>query len=127
VQIGKVDLDELRGLGDKFVGLQKEFVGTLIGNERLQEEGEAQQVRATKALKGRRTAAKAPAPGPGKAVRRPVQHGSAAPPPPRPDSGAAVGPHLRLWRANRHIGAVCSPQTSRRADRVTPLCHDGRP
>ena len=61
MQLGKVDLNKLRGIGDKFLGLQKEFVGTLIGNDRLQQEGEAQQERASEELKALRQEAKAEA------------------------------------------------------------------
>ena len=41
MQLGTIDLNKLRGLGDKFVGLNKEVIGTVLGNERLQKEGEA--------------------------------------------------------------------------------------
>jgi uncharacterized protein YjbJ (UPF0337 family) len=61
VQIGKMDLNKLRGIGDKFVGLNKELVGTLIGNDKLQQEGEAQQERAAEELKGLRKEATAQA------------------------------------------------------------------
>jgi uncharacterized protein YjbJ (UPF0337 family) len=61
VQLGNVDLNKLRGIGDKFVGLNKELVGTLLGNERLQQEGEAQQERASEELKGLRAETKAEA------------------------------------------------------------------
>ncbi|HEV7886871.1 MAG TPA: CsbD family protein [Acidimicrobiales bacterium] len=61
MQIGKVDLNKLRGIGDKFVGLNKELVGALIGNDKLQQEGEAQQERASEELKGLRQEAKAQA------------------------------------------------------------------
>lgn len=61
MQLGTVDLNKLRGIGDKFLGLQKEFFGTLIGNERLQQEGEAQQERASEELKALRAEAKAEA------------------------------------------------------------------
>ena len=61
MQLGKVDLNKLRGIGDKFLGLQKELVGTLIGNDRLQQEGEAQQERASEELKALRQEAKAEA------------------------------------------------------------------
>lgn len=54
MQIGTVDLDKLRGVGDKFVGLAKETTGVLINNDRLQEAGEAQQNRATENLKALR-------------------------------------------------------------------------
>jgi uncharacterized protein YjbJ (UPF0337 family) len=61
MQLGKIDLNKLRGIGDKFVGLNKELVGTLIGNDKLQQEGEAQQERATEELKGLRKEATAQA------------------------------------------------------------------
>ena len=50
-QIGSIDLNKLRGLSDKFVGLQKEIFGTVFGNEKLQDEGRAQQERASEELK----------------------------------------------------------------------------
>jgi len=61
VQFGKVDLNKLRGLSDKFLGLGKELVGTVIGNERLEQEGEAQQARASEELRAMRSEAKAQA------------------------------------------------------------------
>ena len=54
MQIGTIDLNKLRGIGDKAIGLAKELVGALVGNDRLQEEGEAQQERATAELKALR-------------------------------------------------------------------------
>lgn len=51
MQIGSIDANQLRGLGDKFIGLAKEFWGTVLDNERLQDEGEAQQARGTEHLK----------------------------------------------------------------------------
>jgi len=54
VQVGTVDLNKLRGVSDKALGLAKELVGVLIGNDRLQREGEAQQERATEELKALR-------------------------------------------------------------------------
>ncbi|MBV8305000.1 MAG: CsbD family protein [Acidimicrobiia bacterium] len=54
-----MELDHVRGLGDKFVGLGKELAGTVIGNEKLQEAGEAQQARGTESLKALRKQAKA--------------------------------------------------------------------
>jgi len=59
MRIGTVELDHVRGLGDKFVGLGKELAGTVIGNEKLQEAGEAQQARGTESLKALRKQAKA--------------------------------------------------------------------
>lgn len=54
MQVGRVDLNKLRGVTDKALGLQKEFFGVLIGNDKLQQEGEAQQERATEELKALR-------------------------------------------------------------------------
>jgi uncharacterized protein YjbJ (UPF0337 family) len=54
VQVGQVDLNKLRGVSDKAIGLSKEFIGVLVGNDRWQEEGEAQQERATETLKAMR-------------------------------------------------------------------------
>ena len=61
MRIGNLELDHVRGLGDKFVGLGKEITGTVIGNDRLQEAGEAQQARGTESLKALRKQAKAQA------------------------------------------------------------------
>ena len=54
MQLGTVDLNKLRGLADKGAGLGKELLGTLVGSDRLQQEGEAQQERATEELKALR-------------------------------------------------------------------------
>jgi uncharacterized protein YjbJ (UPF0337 family) len=54
MQVGRVDANKLRGVTDKAFGLTKEFVGVLIGNDKLQEEGESQQERATQELKALR-------------------------------------------------------------------------
>ena len=61
MQIGSIDLNKLRGIGDKFVGLNKELFGTLIGNDKLQQEGEAQQERAAETLKALRKESEAAA------------------------------------------------------------------
>lgn len=61
MQIGTIDLNKLRGLGDKLVGLNKEVLGTILGNERLAQQGEAQQERAAEELKGLRKEAEAQA------------------------------------------------------------------
>ena len=50
MQLGTIDTNKLRGLTDKGLGLGKEFVGTLTGNEKLQREGQAQQERAAAEL-----------------------------------------------------------------------------
>jgi uncharacterized protein YjbJ (UPF0337 family) len=54
MQLGTIDLNKLRGLADKGAGLGKELLGTLVGSNRLQQEGEAQQERATEELKALR-------------------------------------------------------------------------
>ena len=59
--VGKIDLTQLRGVSDKGVGLAKELVGTLIGSESLQRQGEAQQDRASEELKALRKRAEAQA------------------------------------------------------------------
>ena len=59
MQIGTIDLNKLRGLSDKGLGLFKETLGTVFGNDRLQREGEAQQERATEQLRALRKEVKA--------------------------------------------------------------------
>lgn len=54
MQIGRIDLNKLRGVTDKALGLAKELVGVLVASDRLQDEGEAQQERATAELKALR-------------------------------------------------------------------------
>ena len=61
MNVGKIDTTQLRGISDKGVGLAKELVGTLIGNESLQRQGEAQQDRASEELKALRKQAEAQA------------------------------------------------------------------
>jgi len=43
MQIGNVDIQQLGGFADKAVGLGKEWIGTLAGNDSLVEQGQAQQ------------------------------------------------------------------------------------
>ena len=45
MKIGNVDVNALRGLFDKGIGLQKEVLGTVLGLEKLSNEGKAQQDR----------------------------------------------------------------------------------
>jgi uncharacterized protein YjbJ (UPF0337 family) len=54
MQTGRIDLNKLRGVSDKALGLGKELAGVLTGSDRLQQEGEAQQERATESLKALR-------------------------------------------------------------------------
>ena len=61
MRIGTVETNHLKGLFDKVVGLWKEAVGTLINNEGLVKEGEAQQSKAAEALKALRRQAQAEA------------------------------------------------------------------
>ncbi len=59
MRIGTVDINKLRGIGDKFVGLGRELIGTLTDNRPLIEAGEAQQERATEQLRALRAEIKA--------------------------------------------------------------------
>lgn len=59
MKIGSVELDHVRGLTDKVFGLGKEAVGTVINNDRLVKEGEAQQAKGTESLKALRKQAEA--------------------------------------------------------------------
>ena len=61
MNVGKIDLTQLRGVTDKGVGLAKEAIGTILGNESLQRQGEAQQERATEEMKALRKQAEAEA------------------------------------------------------------------
>lgn len=54
MQLGQVDLNKLRGLSDKALGFAKEIVGTVVNNDRLVEEGDAQQERAAEELRAMR-------------------------------------------------------------------------
>ena len=54
MRIGTIKVDHVRGFADKLVGLNVEWVGTVINNDRLQEAGEAQQARGAKNLKALR-------------------------------------------------------------------------
>ena len=61
MQLKHVDLNKLRGLGDKGIGLYKEFLGTILDRDGLVEEGEAQQARASEELRAMRSEARAQA------------------------------------------------------------------
>lgn len=61
MNFGKIDLTQLRGVSDKGIGLAKELVGTIVGNESLQRQGEAQQDRASEEIKALRKQAEAQA------------------------------------------------------------------
>lgn len=61
MQLGSVDVKKLRSIGDKAVGLAKELAGSIAGNERLEEAGEAQQEKASETLRAMRAEAKATA------------------------------------------------------------------
>jgi uncharacterized protein YjbJ (UPF0337 family) len=61
MQIRHLDLNKTRGLTDKAIGLYKESLGTILGNERLTKAGEAQQERATEELRALRSEVKAEA------------------------------------------------------------------
>jgi uncharacterized protein YjbJ (UPF0337 family) len=59
MRIGTIDVNKLRGVADKAIGFGKETLGTVLGNERLEEAGEAQQQRAREQLKALRAEAEA--------------------------------------------------------------------
>jgi uncharacterized protein YjbJ (UPF0337 family) len=59
MQMGTVDLQKLRGVGEKVFGLSKEFLGVIVNNDRLQKEGDAQQDRASERLRALRKEAEA--------------------------------------------------------------------
>ena len=61
MNFGKIDLTQLRGVSDKGVGLAKETIGVVFGNESLQRQGEAQQDRASEEMKALRKQAEAEA------------------------------------------------------------------
>jgi uncharacterized protein YjbJ (UPF0337 family) len=54
MQFRTIDPEKLRGIVDKVFGLTKEIIGEVVGNERLQKEGEAQQAKGTEKLKALR-------------------------------------------------------------------------
>jgi uncharacterized protein YjbJ (UPF0337 family) len=59
MQVGTIDVQKLRGVGEKMFGLTKEFVGVITNNDRLQQEGDAQQDRASERLRALRKEAEA--------------------------------------------------------------------
>ena len=59
MRLGTIDTNKLRGITDKGFGLGKEFLGVLTSNERLQDEGKAQQQRADAELDALREEIKA--------------------------------------------------------------------
>ena len=88
MRIATIKVDHVRGFADKLVGLNMEWVGTVINNDRLQEAGEAQQARGTRSLK---------------ALRREA----------RPRAKAAKGTKAGTTSARR--GAASRPRTTSRA------------
>ena len=54
MQVGRVDVNKLRAVGDKALGLAKEFAGVLVGNDKLQREAVAQQKPTSEELKALR-------------------------------------------------------------------------
>jgi uncharacterized protein YjbJ (UPF0337 family) len=54
MQLGTIDVQKLRGVGEKVFGLSKEFIGVVINNDRWQAEGDAQQDRASERLRALR-------------------------------------------------------------------------
>ena len=54
MQFRTIQPEQLRGIFDKVFGLAKEIVGEVVGNTRLQKEGEAQQSKGAEKLKALR-------------------------------------------------------------------------
>jgi uncharacterized protein YjbJ (UPF0337 family) len=54
MQFRTIQPEQLRGILDKVFGLTKEIVGEVVGNARLQKEGEAQQAKGAEKLKALR-------------------------------------------------------------------------
>jgi hypothetical protein len=61
MRIGTIDLNKLRGVAEKGIGFGKELTGTFLGRDRLVDEGQAQQDKATAKLKALREETKAQA------------------------------------------------------------------
>lgn len=61
MQIPRIDPKNLAGLADKVVGLGKEIVGTVTGQDRLSDAGQVQQDKGTERLKAVKAEAKAEA------------------------------------------------------------------
>src|SRR5678809_1302863 len=59
MRVGTMDINKLRGITDKGLGLGKEFLGVVTNNDRLQQEGQAQQERAAAELDALREELKA--------------------------------------------------------------------
>ncbi len=49
MRVGTIDVNKLRFVADKGLGLGKELMGVLVSNDRLQQEGESQRERANTA------------------------------------------------------------------------------
>lgn len=77
MQIGNVDIEQVRGFADKAVGLGKEWVGTLVGNDKLVDEGQAQQEKGSAKLKALRAEVRADAARTEAAVREKQQRSAA--------------------------------------------------
>lgn len=61
MRLQRINPDNARGFADKFFGLGKELVGSLVNNDGLREEGEAQQKKGSERLRALQDQAKAAA------------------------------------------------------------------
>lgn len=59
MNIGHVDLNKLNGIGEKGLGLLRELLGSLIGNDSLEESGRDQQKKGEEKLQALRKEAEA--------------------------------------------------------------------
>lgn len=61
MRIQRIDPENVRGFADKFFGLGKELVGSVIDNDNLRKEGEAQQKKGSERLRALQDQVKAEA------------------------------------------------------------------
>jgi hypothetical protein len=57
----RIDPENIRGFADKYLGLGKELIGTLVGNDAWEKEGEIQQKKGGERLKALRQEVRAQA------------------------------------------------------------------
>jgi uncharacterized protein YjbJ (UPF0337 family) len=59
MRLQRIEPENVRGFADKFLGLGKELVGSIIDNDGLRKEGEAQQKKGTERIRALQDQAKA--------------------------------------------------------------------
>ena len=61
MRLQRIDPENVRGFADKFFGLGKELVGSIVDNDNLRKEGEAQQKKGSERLRALQDQVKAEA------------------------------------------------------------------